>query len=231
MAACVLSMEGSQHWCKHSEEIGYLQFGYGWSKLSVVDSLINELKLKLVSKHKRSILLPKKNHSWICKFIIRINMETRHEWEEKTGQAVFKGTVLSMQSGAHASCSGGCGAEERTDGHQPATGNTASGGRHQSSGVKPRSALPCIYIIHNHNRPRGIHITTGMEWKDHPASWHICHSLLTLFISIIKCIQHASIKNFCNSRNQILWLPQANPLSCSATITIHQVHFRIFNAQ
>ena len=113
MAACVLSMEGSQHWCKHSEEIGYLQFGYGWSKLSVLDSLINELKLKLVSKHKRSIPLPKKNHSWICKFIIRINMETRHEWEEKTGQAVFKGTVLSMQSGAHASCSGGCGSESR----------------------------------------------------------------------------------------------------------------------
>ena len=114
---------------------------------------------------------------------------------------------------------------------QPATGNTASGGRHQSSGVKPRSALPCIYIIHNHNRPIRIHLTTDMEWKDHPASWHICHSLLTLFISIIKCIQHVSIKNFCNSRNQILWLPQANPLSCSATITIHQVHFRIFNAQ
>ena len=36
-------------------------------------------------------------------------METRQGMNEKTGQAVFKGTVLSVQRRAHASCSGGCG--------------------------------------------------------------------------------------------------------------------------
>ena len=106
---------GSQHWCKHTEEDGCLQFGYRWDPNLVlwisVDTFINEEKLK--TKHKISVPLPQKNLSWSCKFIIPVitfntdkyGNETRHEWEE----AVFKGTVLSAQRRAHASCSGGCG--------------------------------------------------------------------------------------------------------------------------
>ena len=89
------------------------------------------------------------------------------------------------------------------------------------------SSTTHLYHTQSYQTQRNIH----QEWKDRPASMHVCHLLLTLLISIIKCLQHASIKNFCHSSHQTLSFSQANPLSCSATITIHQVHFRIFNAQ
>ena len=144
-------------------------------------------------------------------------METRQGMNEKTGQAVFKGTVLSVQRRAHASCSGGCGQMVTAT----ATGNMLPvAASPVKRGQATLSSTTHLYHTQSYQTQRNIH----QEWKDRPASMHVCHLLLTPLISIIKCLQHASIKNFCQ-------FSQANPLSCSATITIHQVHFRIFNAQ
>ena len=110
----------------------------------------------------------------------------------------------------------------------PATGNMLPvAASPVKRGQATLSSTTHLYHTQSYQTQRNIH----QEWKDRPASMHVCHLLLTPLISIIKCLQHASIKNFCHSSHQTLSLSQANPLSCSATITIHQVHFRIFNAQ